>query len=423
MELLLVAENVFEQRDANGNCVWNLARALAGQGHAVTLLSTARTPRQRRRTQQDGIRLAWLYTPWERTFAQCRGAEKLPLLLEKIFHRLFLLHTEPATLVQRPLLPLWRRAVRRAVQNGAFDAMLVCFFPREPAVACAQLLAGGAQLPPCWIYQLDAYAANPFLPAEHAAQRQALQRQVFGTAAGIFTTPLLARALQALLPPRAGRIVPLEFPLLTPPPAPGTAPPFFAADELACVYAGRLYEGLRGPERLLRLFAACKTPNVRLHLFVTNPLSEQEKADWAALAGGRAVFHPALPMQTMLAVLGQAGVLVNLGNAAANMLPSKLWDYIASGRPILHLAQLADCPAVPYLKKHPAALILPAAEPLEESAARLDAFLRRHAQDAALPFAAVQALYPEAVPAAVAAQITARLQDKNGLPAGPEKES
>ena len=50
-------------------------------------------------------------------------------------------------------------------------------------------------------------------------------------------------------------------------------------------------------------------------------------------------------------VYGQADVLVNIGNRAAEFLPSKTFEYIATGKPILHF--LNGTTPTETLSKHP----------------------------------------------------------------------
>ena len=56
-----------------------------------------------------------------------------------------------------------------------------------------------------------------------------------------------------------------------------------------------------------------------------------------------------VPAETARTMQTQADVLLNLGNAVDNQLPSKLFDYFAAGKPVLHLCVIENDPALPYL--------------------------------------------------------------------------
>jgi hypothetical protein len=56
--------------------------------------------------------------------------------------------------------------------------------------------------------------------------------------------------------------------------------------------------------------------------------------------------------------LRRADVVVNIGNIMTNQVPSKIFEYISSCKPILNIAANSDCPSIPYLQKYPMALTL-----------------------------------------------------------------
>ena len=53
-----------------------------------------------------------------------------------------------------------------------------------------------------------------------------------------------------------------------------------------------------------------------------------------------------------------ADILVSLGNFYDNQMPSKLFVYFGSGKPVLHLAVSESDPTLPYLARYPLALVL-----------------------------------------------------------------
>ena len=47
---------------------------------------------------------------------------------------------------------------------------------------------------------------------------------------------------------------------------------------------------------------------------------------------------------------------MNIGNKVLNQVPSKLFTYIATGKPIINLCTSRNCPTIPYLDKYPLSL-------------------------------------------------------------------
>ena len=61
------------------------------------------------------------------------------------------------------------------------------------------------------------------------------------------------------------------------------------------------------------------------------------------------------------------------------MLPSKLVDYIDTGKPILNICQLEECPSLEYTKKYPMAADVLPTEDLEETKIRVQIFASKYA--------------------------------------------
>ena len=93
--------------------------------------------------------------------------------------------------------------------------------------------------------------------------------------------------------------------------------------------------------------------------------------------------------------------MLSLGNAFDNQMPSKLFSYLGTGKPLLHLAVTDTDPPLPYLAKYPLALVL------HQGQADATDILHRWLSEVCgkqLPFGEVCDLFPELVPQAVAAE-------------------
>jgi hypothetical protein len=148
------------------------------------------------------------------------------------------------------------------------------------------------------------------------------------------------------------------------------------------VFVGTLYQGLRSPEYLLKLFAALRRlpqhRDIELHIYGgvvgTTNLFEGTGAEPA-----NSVFiHGPVSRERALEAMSDADLLVNIGNTSAIQLPSKVVEYVWLGRPILNIASRANDSSYEYLKGHPAMLNLVARtsyiDPLH--VAQLDSFMR-----------------------------------------------
>lgn len=116
------------------------------------------------------------------------------------------------------------------------------------------------------------------------------------------------------------------------------------------VYVGTLYRRIRNPGYLLRLLEA--VPSLALDIYGdTNDCTEQFRALPPAVAS-RVTLHGTVAPLAARQAMAAAGTLVNIGNATRHQLPSKVFEYIATGRPILNLVGGDWDSSSPFLSRY-----------------------------------------------------------------------
>ena len=204
------------------------------------------------------------------------------------------------------------------------------------------------------------------------------------------------------LAPCRDKVFELAFPALVPPTA-EVVDPRRGRGAIRCVFCGTLYPRLRTPDFALELFAKLDDPDVRLTMVGRGweHFAPQAEAARRALGSRAELSGPVAPAHAKT-LAGQAEVLLSLGNAVDNQIPSKLFEYFGAGKPILHLSVSDGDAALPYLKRYPLALVLRAADgATPEVVAGLRAWLHRSAGKS-LSYAQAAAIFPEFTPEAVA---------------------
>ncbi len=72
--------------------------------------------------------------------------------------------------------------------------------------------------------------------------------------------------------------------------------------------------------------------------------------------GDRLVITGLISPQSAVNAMLQTDILINIGNSVSNQLPSKLIDYISTGKPIVNICKLEVCPSLKYMKRYPLCL-------------------------------------------------------------------
>jgi glycosyltransferase involved in cell wall biosynthesis len=147
---------------------------------------------------------------------------------------------------------------------------------------------------------------------------------------------------------------------------PGTAQPRARADgTVRLVYVGTLYRRLRSPERLLaltRALAAASRRAIELHFYGSVNDCGPLLAPWLEAGPARIYAHGLVSRASVNQAMADADVLVNIGNASAAQLASKVVEYMAMGKPVLNLAGPDRDASVAALAGYPASCTVAAAE-------------------------------------------------------------
>lgn len=288
-----------------------------------------------------------------------------------------------------------RRAIERLDAAEGFDAAVAVAAPYAGSFALAEAAVVCAKID----WQMDPYAANASYAAPGAWRREARMAEGMDR---LLVAPAMAGcyAPGAPLAAFAPRMQVLDFPSLVPP-APSARPVRSRKGRRRCVFVGSLYPALRTPHYALALFAALDRQDWEL-VFVGGGWDNYPKelpASAALVLGDRLEITGPLPRARAEEYLAGADVLLSLGNDLDNQVPSKLFEYFAAGRPVLHLAKRADDPCLPYFARWPLALCLAESEGTGSGVlARLDRFLGEEG-GRTLPFSEAARLFAGNTPA------------------------
>lgn len=397
MKLLLILDSVEYPLAPNPVLARRVAVCLAQRGHAVDLLELwdGETPPP----SAPGCRQFPLAFADEREMNRAlefgqSGSTPVPLRLARLCRRpsAALAAVRQLALKRPRRVTAARREIERLDRLYPYDAAVAVAAPYAGSFALAGAAFGGRKAS----WQMDPYAANRSYAAPGAWEKEL---ELGRSMDHIFTAPTAAGdfAPGAPLAALAAKMQVVDFPGLVPPTAQSKPVP---GAPLRCVFAGSLYPQLRTPHFALELFAALDLTDVQLS-FLGGGWQNYPACllpPYYDILGDRLTVAGPVPPSQAAAALAGADVLLSLGNGVDNQVPSKLFDYLASGKPILHLAKLQTDPCLAYLEKWPLACIVQEAEGITPQVlARVRAFLREKGR-LRLPFAEAARLYPENTP-------------------------
>ena len=118
-------------------------------------------------------------------------------------------------------------------------------------------------------------------------------------------------------------------------------------EEINCVFTGLIYLGIRDPGYTIKLFNELgKDGKIKLHLY------GPERKDVPYECSDAIVFHNKVNMEEAKKIIQNADFLVNIGNKMSNQIPSKLYEYVSTGLPIINVYKNENCPSIGLLKDY-----------------------------------------------------------------------
>ena len=198
------------------------------------------------------------------------------------------------------------------------------------------------------------------------------------------------------------KIVPTEHPMLVP--HADVQMKGNSKQAMDIVYAGSLDKKLRNPTTWLEILLHVKNMGV---LAVQNKMFsfgncedilkhyEKELGDYFVNAGK-------IPYEKVVEEYQKADFILTIGNHSTEEVPSKIFDCISYGKPMIHLYHCEEDPCIPYLKDYPYALCLPlSTDAVADNANRLIAFCETYCGKK-VDFTTVESIFKECTPKYVA---------------------
>ena len=205
-----------------------------------------------------------------------------------------------------------------------------------------------------YIIQLDPYSYNQCsVKGNRELHKKRLTEEinVFKKTDKLFTTSLIKKDLIRIkaFGDRKEHIVEIEFPLID-----GERTSKKTSDntiikkkegEIAFLHCGSLYDDIRNPGNLVRLFRLLPE-NYKLYVAGRNSESIRR---YDERIRERIVDLGCLSLEDAAQARVEADILISYNNLVDNQVPSKLFECINEGKPFINLCQLDDCPTLPYV--------------------------------------------------------------------------
>jgi glycosyltransferase involved in cell wall biosynthesis len=174
----------------------------------------------------------------------------------------------------------------------------------------------------------------------------------------------------------------------------------FELDKIHLVYTGALNKTIRPPEYTLRMILKCldSISNIVFHMYIAGNCEAivNEYVDWS---DNKIINHGTVGVETVQSALFQSNVLVSIGNTDIGQIPSKIYEYMASGKPIIHLYHDINDPVIKLLKQYELACCLSQTEEsFDLNVEQMIEFIYRHYQIDRINYSEIKRKFITATP-------------------------
>ena len=280
---------------------------------------------------------------------KCTGPMTPGILARMISEKILAKLTHDETrMVER----MYEHGIRKAVRVSGYDAV-VSFSAPFPAHGCASRIARETGIP--WIAVcFDPYFDCRIFSPDRLEERKRREEAVFRPAARVLMTYPTDRDYLRAGVAFSDKILGMEMPGIAPR-EPEIREPGSGSDTVCrCSFFGMLYREIRDPQPAIALFTEAGDG---IEMRFAGVIDGAEKEEY--FPEGCACKHIGrLAGEALAKEYDAADVLVNIGNAVDNQMPSKIFEYISTGKPIINICKSGDCPTLKYMEKYPAALNL-----------------------------------------------------------------
>lgn len=293
---------------------------------------------------------SWYQIPLHGRYSQLKGLERYFVPLGKLWQiiKYYRYRGSYSFFIQENINALCKEM--KKINADSFDYIIPIFGCHDAPAAVLKYRPKHAKVV---LYQVDPCSTNWTLDKRDYKRARKFEIKMYRCAAAVLTMPVIYNEVQHIIPEEwKSKFYPIELPLVT---CPSQHRVVESSDaKIKCVFSGLIYSGIRDPSYTLRLFKAL-TESGKVSLHMVGVKKEELPEAYREMD---IVCYGRVPAADAQAVIDEADILINIGNLMTNQIPSKIFDYISQGKPIVNVCKNVNCPTIPYMNKYPLALNL-----------------------------------------------------------------
>ncbi len=356
MKLLFITYDFYPNFSANSLIINNLSQAFIRMGHEVDILTLKSDNNNQDEEQWNDIRIHRIRETFD------KNQVKEYINQHKLIHAIKLLSAILGDYFNHKeyLKNYWSYfstiRLKEILEKKHIHAVINVCYPFESCLPIIKYLKIYPKNFIWMIYMQDPFATNYYYINKYQmADLMQFQTQVLQiTDKVIVTAPIMREILADNSGINLNKFKVLNFPVVQKLRKTLVEEDIiFPKNYVNCVFVGRFNQETRNPRVLFQMFENLKRDHIRLHII------GEDKERWSSyLSEGESniFFYGSRSREVAINAELNAHILINLGNSIPNQLPSKTLEYISTGKPIVNLFKVENCPSLEYLSRYPCCL-------------------------------------------------------------------
>lgn len=390
-KILILADFYYPKPLANGICLHQIALSLKSSGYEVHVLCFGKRT-QKKITDLEGINVHHVR---QRLFYNLReyGEVNSSNLLGKISYKaamiinkikkIALFHIYPLT--SPAFLLRYYKTAKKLHQTHKFETVISVFNPLE-AIATGGLLKKKYPKINYVVYTLDSLtngAKIKFIPHKWTIEKGwRWEKRVYGVADLVLNMETHRNHHQQIKYNEFRmKMEFVDIPLLLNQPQLRTqeyqkTPESTGMKRL--LYSGALDLETRNPKYLCDLILEINKHNNYTLDFFSRGNAEKLIRSYVQKSNNKIVQHGYVERSIIIDAMNSSDVLISIGNRGSQMIPSKIFEYMSTGKKIIHLFTEESDSSLFYYKNYPNALLINENEDLQVNLKKILMFLNEN---------------------------------------------
>lgn len=363
-KILFITSHYYPKPDANGVCVREIANELFSKGYEVDIVALGRRKEEKKDTY-DGINVYKVGLPFYKWLKEYSSSIKNPIIKRKVYGSYELLN-RVSLLLHMPFYPVtsfitvfkyWFKIYKLHKKNN-YSTIIATYKPIDSILA-ALIMKRVCKDIQIVLYILDSFpnsGGGKYLSSLRAEKRGKRWEKLIYPSSDLVIN---MKCHEKYYEKNSGEYLEFkskmrfsDFPLIKS--SFYTENVNFENNEV--VYTGNLDLNMRNPKYACKIFSSLKIDNLRLNFYSAGNC-EHIIEDYKNTSSN-IYQHGFVTHTESMDAIKKAKFLVNIGNKGTDMVPSKLFEYMSTGKPIIHFYYDESDSCIPYLLKYPMALII-----------------------------------------------------------------